>query len=220
LPHSQVRYPAAIAKAFLFDLDGTLIDSEHAHKTAEVITLETFGLDIGLDELFRFTGVPYRAMLAALEAEFGVPLPLDEFFERHEPTLLSKIGSEIQVFPDVEDCLARLRKVPVALATSSPGWYVRAVLATFPILGVFEHVVCADDVTHGKPNPEPFLSAAAALAADPKFCVAIEDSANGVASAKAAGCYTIGVRRDERIDLSHADEIIDSLKGLPIVARS
>jgi HAD superfamily hydrolase (TIGR01509 family) len=154
-------------------------------------------------------------MLGALEEQFGVELPLGQFFEQHKPTLLGKIGSEIKVFGDVEGCLSRLADKQVALATSSPGWYVKAILEAFQVLQQFKHVVCADDVINGKPHPEAFLTAAAGLGVDPQDCVAIEDSANGVASAKAAGCYTIGVRRDSRIDLSQADEIIESLDRLP-----
>jgi len=209
---------SAIATAFLFDLDGTLIDSEAAHKAAEVVTLRTFGLETNVAELFRYTGVPYRTMLAALEQQSGIPLPIDEFFERHKPNLLAKIGTEITLFPDVDDCLVRLHGQPLAIATSSPGWYVSAVLESFPELAVFQHIVCADDVTNGKPDPEAFQTAAAALRTDAAGCIAIEDSANGVASAKAAGCYTIGIQRDERIDLSQADELIATLaqvNGLP-----
>ncbi len=173
--------------------------------------MKTFGLDVDLADLFQFTGVPYKTMLTTLELRFGVRLPLDVFFDRHMPTLLAKIGSEIKLFDDVEACLDRLAERPLALATSSPGWYVKAVLEHFPALSVFRRVVCADDVKHGKPHPEAFLSAAASIGFDANDCVAIEDSTNGVASAKAAGCYTIGVQRDLRIDLSHADELVDSL---------
>ena len=57
----------------------------------------------------------------------------------------------------------------------------------------FSATVCADDVTHGKPDPEPYLRAASLLGADPHRCVALEDSPNGVASAEAAGCQTVAV---------------------------
>lgn len=211
-----------MAQAYLFDLDGTLIDSEAAHKTAEVVTLGSFGLDLGVDDLFRFTGVPYATMLGELEKAYGVHLPLEDFFERHKPTLLAKIGSEILLFADVEDCLARLNGAPMAIATSSPGWYVNAVINAFPTLRAFTKFVCADDVTQGKPAPEAFLLAAQAVGRSPGECMAVEDSANGVASAKAAGCYTVGVRRDPRLDLSQADLLVESLaeigEGFPGVA--
>ncbi|MDQ2985675.1 MAG: HAD family phosphatase [Armatimonadota bacterium] len=204
---------------YLFDLDGTLIDSEKAHKSAEVVTFGTFGLVVSEDDLFRFTGVPYRTMLAAVSAEHAVAVPLEEFMARHKKTLLDKVGSEIFPFPDVDGCLTRFLNTPMALVTSSPGWYVDAILSTFPIFGEkFQHRVCADDVTHGKPHPEAFQLASARLGFEPKACIAVEDSANGIASAKAAGCYTIAVRRDDRIDLTQADSVIATLDELAEVA--
>lgn len=204
---------------YLFDLDGTLIDSERAHKAAEVVTFGTFGLDTTEDGLFRFTGVPYRAMIAAVSAEYAMEIRLEEFMARHKNTLLDKVGVEIRPFPDVDSCLARFLNGPMALVTSSPGWYVDAVLEAFPILReAFGQRVCADDVVNGKPHPEAFQLAAARIGFEPAACIAVEDSANGVASAKAAGCYTIAVRRDDRIDLTQADSVIATLDELAEVA--
>jgi sugar-phosphatase len=83
---------------------------------------------------------------------------------------------------------------------------------------VFDAVVSGDDVKIGKPDPEPFVLGASRLGADPGSCIAIEDSPNGIASAKAAGCYTIAVRRDAALDLSRADRIVGSLAELRDVA--
>lgn len=201
--------------AFLFDLDGTLIDSEAAHKSAEVETLAAFGYDFSEEDLFEFTGVPYRAMLARIAPELGV----EEFLAAHKGRLLALVGDRIVRFTDVDACLARFARGPMAIVTSSPRWYVEAVLEAFPILrAAFRSYVCADDVTTGKPDPEPYLLAASRIGVDPSASTAVEDSANGIASAKAAGCYTVAVRRDARIDLSRADAVIDSLGELSEVA--
>jgi HAD superfamily hydrolase (TIGR01509 family) len=91
------------------------------------------------------------------------------------------------------ELLARVRAagIPQALVTSSERPIMDAVLRQ---LGIgFTATVCADDVHHGKPDPEPYLLAAARLSADPRYCVALEDSPNGVASAEAAGCVLVAV---------------------------
>jgi HAD superfamily hydrolase (TIGR01509 family) len=201
--------------ALLFDLDGTLIDSEDAHKAAEVETFLSLGYEFTQEELLGFTGVPYRAMLARIAPN----LSLDTFFGAHKERLLALVGTRIVPFNDVEDCLALARTDASMIVTSSPRWYVENVLDTFPALRLaFKGVICADDVVNGKPDPEAFIAGAAALGLPPSECTAIEDSPNGISSAKAAGCYTIAIRRDPRLDLSQADAVITSLAELADVA--
>jgi HAD superfamily hydrolase (TIGR01509 family) len=99
----------------------------------------------------------------------------------------------LTMLPGAGELLAEVRAagVPHALVTSSERPIMDAVLRQ---LGVgFIATVCADDVTRGKPDPEPYLRAASLLGADPRACVALEDSPNGVASAEAAGCRIIAV---------------------------
>jgi HAD superfamily hydrolase (TIGR01509 family) len=110
--------------------------------------------------------------------------------------------------------------VPYALVTSSERPVMEAVLGqlhvTFPV------TVCGDDVSQSKPDPEPYLLAAAKLGADPRRCVALEDSPNGVAAAEAAGCVTIAVpsivpipARDGRLVVGSLAELsLDRLYGL------
>jgi sugar-phosphatase len=201
--------------AYLFDLDGTLIDSESAHKAAEVETFAELGYNFTVADLYRFTGVPYRAMIAEIAPE----LSIEDFFEVHKPRLLGCIGTMILPFDDVDACLFELSRHQAAIVTSSPSWYVDAVRSSFGVFGsVFDAVVSGDDVKIGKPDPEPFVLGASRLGADPGNCIAIEDSPNGIASAKAAGCYTIAVRRDAALDLSRADRIVGSLAELRDVA--
>jgi HAD superfamily hydrolase (TIGR01509 family) len=197
--------------AYLFDLDGTLIDSEDAHKSAEAETFRTLGYDFSEADLFPFTGVPYKTMLATIAPS----LTLEAFWAAHKPRLLGLIGTRIVPFPDVDECLRGISGNPAMIVTSSPRWYVEGVLDAFPVLRTtFKTYVCADDITNGKPHPEPFQKAASSLETPAQHCIAIEDSPNGIASAKAAGCYTIAVQRDKRLNLSAADKIVTSLRNL------
>jgi len=201
--------------ALLFDLDGTLIDSESAHKSAEAETFRSLGFNFSEADLFRFTGVPYAAMLKQIAPALG----LQTFLDAHRERLLGLVGTKIVPFYDVDECLAKLGSTSSMIVTSSPRWYVEAVLKAFPaFVNAFPTYVCADDVSSGKPDPEPYLVAMSRLGVDASTCVAVEDSPNGIASAKSAGCYTVGIRRDDRLDLAKADTVIVSLAQLSKVA--
>jgi len=132
---------------------------------------------------------------------------------------------EVEAMPGALELLAEVRAagIPTALVTSSERVIMEAVLAslarhdiTFPV------TVCGQDVRHPKPHPEPYLRAAALLGAEPRFCVALEDSPNGVAAAEAAGCVTvavpglapIGARRGRLVAASLAHVDLDLLNSL------
>src|SRR5688500_19245757 len=105
--------------AFLFDLDGTLIDSEEAHKSAEVETFRSLGYNFSEEDLFQFTGVPYKSMLRQVSPEVSI----ETFFDAHRERLTSLVGATILPFDDVGECLAKLQR-PAVIVTSSPKWYV------------------------------------------------------------------------------------------------
>ena len=90
--------------ALLFDLDGTLIDSEAAHKSAEAETFRRLGFNFSEADLFRFTGVPYAAMLKQIAPALG----LQTFLDAHRERLLGLVGTKIVPFYDVDECLAKL----------------------------------------------------------------------------------------------------------------
>ena len=123
----HVRYSAA-RMAYLFDLDGTLIDSEDAHKSAEAETFRTLGYDFSEADLFPFTGVPYKTMLATIAPS----LTLEAFWAAHKPRLLGLIGTRIVPFPDVDECLQGISGNPSMIVTSSPRWYVEEFSMPFP----------------------------------------------------------------------------------------
>jgi beta-phosphoglucomutase-like phosphatase (HAD superfamily) len=136
--------------AYLFDLDGTLIDSEDAHKSAEAETFRTLGYNFSEADLFPFTGVPYKTMLATIAPS----LTVEAFWSAHKPRLLGLIGTRIVPFPDVNESLRSISGIPAMIVTSSPRWYVEGVLDAFSVLGTsFMAYVCADDITNGKPDP-------------------------------------------------------------------
>jgi len=104
--------------------------------------------------------------------------------------------------------------VPYALVTSSERPVMEAVLDQLDVR--FPVIVCGDDVSNSKPDPEPYLMAAAKLGADPRHCVAIEDSPNGVASAEAAGCLMIAVPSMVPIPAENGRLVVGSLRELSL----
>jgi HAD superfamily hydrolase (TIGR01509 family) len=123
---------------------------------------------------------------------------------------------DLITLPGARELLAQVSAagIPHALVTSSERPIMDAVLAR---LGVhFSATVCADDVRRGKPDPEPYLRAATLLGADPRSCVALEDSPNGVASAQAAGCQVVAVPSLVPITAQPGRVIADSLADVDL----
>jgi HAD superfamily hydrolase (TIGR01509 family) len=178
----------------LFDMDGLLVDSEPLWFEVECAVMAR------LDG--RWSEADQRALVGG-----SLPRTVSYLLDRaSRPASREQVGRwlvdgmtsllmsrPLTALPGARELLAEVRAagVPHALVTSSERPIMDAVLLR---LGVtFDATVCADDVSHGKPDPEPYLRAAELLRADPRCCVALEDSPNGVASAEAAGCRLIAV---------------------------
>ncbi len=198
--------------ALLIDLDGTLIDSEPWHKRSEIETFARWGVRLSEEDLLPFTGTTLPYMLERIEERFGILIEPDEFMEAQMPVFRGYIEREVGLFPDAERFVMRLKSRTAAIVTSAMPWYVEAVFARHPILrDSFSVVVDQGDIENGKPDPEPFLVAASRLGRRPSDCLAVEDSVNGVRSARAAGCRVTGVDREEHGRLAEADEVVSSL---------
>jgi len=196
--------------AIIFDLDGTLLDSEPWHKKAEIEAFKTFGIEIGETDLIPFVGTTLPHMLGGIAPN----LTVDEFLAVEQPILAGYIAEQMEAFADAERLVDRL-KFPLALATSSMRWYVDATTQRFPWLeSRFTVRRCQADITKGKPDPEIFLQVCEALGFEPGRCLVIEDSPNGVAAGRAAGCKVVGVQRHPELDLSAAHEVVSDLDRL------
>ncbi len=205
---SQIQIAAF--DAVIFDLDGTLIDSEHWHKRAEIETFRAMGLNVVEHDLIPYVGTTLPDMLRGLAPEIGV----DAFLSVEVPILAGYIRREMEVFLDAIDLARRVRSKR-ALATSSMAWYVAEVITRFTELEeLFPVRLCQSDVVKGKPDPEIFLSACNRLGVSPSHVVVVEDSRNGVLGARAAGCTVVGVDRTGVLDLSEADVVVTTLDQL------
>lgn len=181
--------------AVVFDMDGVLIDSEPFWRQAEVDVLGALGVPLTLDACDQTTGLRIDA---AVQHWFdrhpwsgpGIPEVADAIVQR----VAASIRSEGRPLPGIMGAVRAVQHSGLyhAIATSSPWPIIDAVLER---MDVGSPVICsAADEAAGKPDPAVYLTAARRLGIDPSACLAIEDSANGVASAKAAGMRVIAVQ--------------------------
>lgn len=182
--------PAAV----LWDMDGTLVDTEPAWMQAEADLVTEHGLTWTAADAARMIGLPLLEAAKVLIAH-GVDAPAEAIVERLLGQVVAHVRADVPWQPGALELLMALRAegVPCALVTMSYRALTDAVLASAPE-GAFAVVVPGDEVTHGKPHPEPYLTAAARLGVEVRACVALEDSPPGIGSALASGARTIGIK--------------------------
>ncbi len=182
--------PAAV----LWDMDGTLVDTEPYWIETEHELVAEFGGHWDDEKAHSLVGLDLRDSAAILRDRGGVDLPIDDIVERLLDGVIMRVQRAVPWRPGARELLAGLRRagIPTALVTMSWKRFADSVVSALPA-GSFDVVITGDSVTNGKPHPEPYLAAAAALGVRPEHCVAIEDSPTGVRSAVAAGCRTIAV---------------------------
>jgi HAD superfamily hydrolase (TIGR01509 family) len=157
---------------------------------------------------------PYRELVAKLGHELDRKAVLNRRMTRHNEMI-----AELEVLPGVRDAVAEAKRLGLRLgvASSSSRDWVTGHLARLGLDG-FECVRCRDDVINAKPDPELYLAACACLCVSPGEAIALEDSANGIAAAKAAGmrCVAIPNPMTAGLDLSAADLRLDSLADVSV----
>jgi HAD superfamily hydrolase (TIGR01509 family) len=182
--------------AVIFDCDGCLIDSEVLALEVEFEALAEVGLTYEVSDFCRrFMGLSNPAFFAALDADriarLGAPLPA-EFQATHSARLRAAVDARLTEVAGAADAVAALSRAK-AVASSSHADFLERKLRRVALWEPFTpHIYSGDLVARGKPAPDLFLHAAAALGVEPARCLAIEDSVNGVASACAAGMTVWG----------------------------
>ncbi len=180
--------------AVLFDMDGLLVDSEPLWLEVETAVMARLGAGWTQADQVQLLGGSLDRTVSYLLAKATKPAPpqvVAEWLMSGVADLVRARGVPVQ--PGARELLAEVAAagLPHALVTSSERRFMQVVLASTGIR--FDALVCADDVSVTKPDPEPYLLAAKLLDMDPGRCVVLEDSPNGVASAEAAGCQVIAV---------------------------
>src|SRR5271154_3156021 len=180
--------------AVLFDMDGLLIDSEPLWLEAETAIMARLGADWSEADQAQLLGGSLERSLRYLLSKATRPQPPELVAEWLMSDITERVRRDgVPVQPGARELLAAVRRAgpPNALVTSWERALMAVVLASRGMR--FDVLVCAEDVTATKPDPEPYLLAAKLVGVDPEDCFALEDSPNGVASAQAAGCRVFAV---------------------------
>lgn len=207
-----VRPPAAV----LWDMDGTLIDSEPLWLAAELNMLRRYGLDLTDEVRDSLVGSGLQAA-ARLFQDLGVPLTSEEIIAEWAAGVIAGLSEqEPQWRPGAIELLFSLRDagIPFGLVTMAIREIADAVLAMLPDGLEFASVLGGDEVTKEKPDPEPYLLGAKMLGVRIEDCVALEDSGTGVRSARASGAVTFGIPNLLPLDAAPAHELWPTLAGV------
>jgi beta-phosphoglucomutase-like phosphatase (HAD superfamily) len=185
--------PPGNFQAYLFDCDGTITDSMPVHYQAWQDALAEWGADFPEDLFYAWGGRPAADIIVDLNARQGLAMPVATVNEHRESLFQSRLDT-VQAVPGVlqhlQDAYGR---VPFAVVSGSTRDSVTASLTALGLLDRFPVLVCAEDYANPKPDPEPYLTAARLLGADPATCVVFEDTELGVQAAKAAGMAYVKV---------------------------
>ena len=190
---NQVRRPPSVRWAVLWDMDGTLVDTEPHWKAAQRQLAHEYGIDWSDADHLTVVGKSMEIVARTLQRR-GVDKPIPTIIESLVDHVVEAISENVPWLPGAEGLLADLAGagVPCALVTMAHSPVPHLVAAAAP-LDAFTAVVAGDDVLEGKPHPEPYLQAAARLNVDAARCVAVEDSPSGTLSAEAAGMPVVVV---------------------------
>lgn len=211
-------------KAFIFDLDGVLINTETLsdHHITSYLT-ERFQITITTNHLDLFRGTTAQATWGKIKREFNIPDPLEIIIEDYRKSYLTFLESttHLEAAPGVISLIKILKKnkLKIALASSAYRKRLTFLLKVCKLDPLFKTRVSGDDILNSKPAPDIFLQAAHLLRCPPNTCVAIEDSTNGILSAKRAGMTVIAFRGFTKTqDVSLADIVINDFNKATIIS--
>jgi HAD superfamily hydrolase (TIGR01509 family) len=199
----------------LFDMDGTLADTEPLWSAAEFALAERFAAPWDDADADALIGTSLAYVGEYMKHRMGLDLAPSEIVD----TLMSDVVAAVRASgpawrPGALDLLraCNSEQIPTALVTMSYRSLAQMLVEELPG-AFFDVVVAGDDVRNGKPHPEPYAQAAALLGQQPADCVAIEDSPAGAESAEAAGCFVLVVHNHVDIALTARRRALDSLVG-------
>jgi HAD superfamily hydrolase (TIGR01509 family) len=199
--------------AVIFDMDGVIVDSEIHWKTTEGFFLQSLIPGWSANDQDRIIGLGVLDLYTLLVDTYHLQKTKDQFLEIYQEMANEIYGQKVSLIEGFMELLTALNThhIPVALASSSPISWINIMLERFRLRDSFQVVVSADELRgQGKPSPAIYLLTATRLGVRPDRCVAIEDSMNGVLSAKNAGMFCVGYRNgfNDEQDLSRADMVI------------
>jgi beta-phosphoglucomutase-like phosphatase (HAD superfamily) len=191
----QLKIPEGDFSGYIFDLDGTLVDTMPLHYTAWEAALRKAGLKGPLDEnlFYELGGVPSRKVASLLGKRHGLDLDPVLVYRDKEEAFMSSLEKLALIAPVVEFARRIGKTHPIAIASGGTRDVVASTLGKTGLAPLFPIVVTADDVEHGKPSPDMFLLAAKRMGVPAKECLVFEDGQPGIKAAEAAGMQWVFV---------------------------
>ena len=202
-------------RGVLWDLDGTLVDSEEFHWQSWRDTMRTEGMELSYAQFLASFGQRNDRILTAWLGPDVDRARMQQLGDKKEAEYRRLVEAHgLQPLPGAREWLARLRDGgwKQSIASSAPRLNAETMLRVLQLSEYFDAIVAAEDVTMGKPDPQVFLTAAGKLGTPPDRCVVVEDAAAGVEGARRGGMKSIGVTKNGTLD---ADVFVRSLADLP-----
>jgi len=208
-------------KAFIFDMDGVIIDSEPMHLEVDFETVQHLGIDLTRQDLEKYVGMANPEMWGQIKQQFNLHKSVEEIIAYQLKRKIAIIDEmDIEPIEGIRALINELQNshVAIGLASSSPREFIEKVLKKFNIIEHFSCITSGEEIGRGKPAPDVYLEAARILNVNPEHCIALEDSKNGVTAANKAGMKCIGFINPNSgtQDLSEAVSTVKSIKEINV----
>ena len=189
----KLKLPEGWFKAYLFDCDGTIVDSMPLHYIAWKKALAEQGCEFDEGLFYEWGGIPIVEIVSLLNKKHGLKMPAEKVATRKE-SIYFELLPQLKAVPEVVEHIdAQFGRIPFAVVSGSTRDSVIASLSTVKLLDKFNALVCAGDYEKSKPDPEAFLLAAKNLGVTPGSCLVFEDTDMGIQAATAAGMASVKV---------------------------
>ncbi|KAA6465363.1 HAD family phosphatase [Acidobacteria bacterium AB60] len=189
----KLSLPAGSFRAYLFDCDGTIVDSMPLHYVAWKTSLADYNCVYEEKLFYAWGGRPIREIIRLLNEMQGLDMPVDVVAEKKE-AIYHSLLPQLKGIPEViEHIDAQHGRIPFAVVSGSRRASVEGSLRSLGLLDKFDTLVCAEDYARGKPAPDGFLLAAERLGVAPSECLVFEDTDLGIEAATAAGMASVKV---------------------------
>lgn len=210
-------------KAVIYDVDGTMVNSEPLHVAAWDQALREYGFELlNLSESFRETMAGKKPIVIAQEMveELTLPTVTENFLALKSSFFLEKAREHLEGMPGVVESVHRFKDAgyKLAIGTSLDKDYLDLILNRLNLAGLFDAIVTGDQIKNGKPHPETYVTVFERLELEPTECVVLEDAQTGIQSAKAAGALCIAIINNDAVTqrTEEADIVVSSLNEVTL----